>query len=811
MAQYVADHREQFKGVPDYYWIKTAQAKSLRPAGEPDFVELDRALGNAARDPDAVLVLFPPRLTRNGSPKLYADLLAKHLDSPDPLVQFVVHRALGELLCWQKRDPAALAHFDAAIAAMEAAYRRCGRVHRGSLNGIYQLRIEACEFLGRPKDAKETAWAGVKHFMDVGRSPDGEGWEINRLFQHWVTETVAPGQEQQALAVCEAYAGWAKENPERFDGWVRISAKREELRAKVSGNPVPDMRSLRFIGGTNAQNDSPRLRSIRMAATEGKVWFVPAEYSSGPAMVWRQGNSEAEPVRDVGYGATCVTATKDAVFFVRGRELFKLGIEGKLLKRYGGDDPSFPGYSVLDLCEGDGNIYFAFQGSPLKGVAMFDPATEKVTILAPSRRDVTYRHEPVSGGRARLRWDEVTPRLYVCGYFGYNNNPPMLVREYGWSPQDKRWRSYPIAGAPRLIVSYGDETLLVRTIGQQTEFQFLRAGQKLTATVPVPSLLGEPAWDEKRIWVPTSSGLYEVDRATARVRWVAYDDGNPFLSLLRHGSRLYVATAGGLYCGEISSAGLIQQPPQSRPVRSPMAGRRAAVAVERQEASWPASATLSLQLSLENNADGTISIMADRRHKLKDARPGSVQIDVSQLKNGAHLFYFECPGYASQWIRVAVVDGRTLSAPRAVKLFRNRYVVLRCALNLSGGRKLVGNDVEEQHLALTHWTGPQYFREDWMIWQAGNGGVLFGDTLYLKFHRFSRDFGFVKAPAGATYAKMTEAPVSGYRCQEMKAEKGLLLYCRVSGGGKEGFGYGKILVEDLTETPPKDIRVVEQP
>ena len=69
--------------------------------------------------------------------------------------------------------------------------------------------------------------------------------------------------------------------------------------------------------------------------------------------------------------------------------------------------------------------------------------------------------------------------------------------------------------------------------------------------MPVPQLMGEPAWDDKRIWVPTSSGLYEVDRATGNVTWLAYQDGNPFLSVLKADDRLYVATSRGLYYREI--------------------------------------------------------------------------------------------------------------------------------------------------------------------------------------------------------------------------------------------------------------------
>ena len=88
---------------------------------------------------------------------------------------------------------------------------------------------------------------------------------------------------------------------------------------------------------------------------------------------------------------------------------------------------------------------------------------------------------------------------------------------------------------------------------------------------------------------------------------------------------------------------------------------------------------------------------------------------------------------------------------------------------------------------------------------------MFGDTPYLEFHRYATGFGIAKPAPGASYQHMTMAPESGYNCENTKAEKGLVLYCRVEGNAREGLGYGKILVEAVTETLPNDVRVVESP
>ena len=91
----------------------------------------------------------------------------------------------------------------------------------------------------------------------------------------------------------------------------------------------------------------------------------------------------------------------------------------------------------------------------------------------------------------------------------------------------------------------------------------------------------------------------------------------------------------------------------------------------------------------------------------------------------------------------------------------------------------------------------KYFSQDWWIWQGGPGS---GDTAEsgaaprINFNRFVDGFGVVKPPPGVSYENMTVAPESGYRCENLTAEKGLVLYCRVNGNiDKAGLGYGKIL------------------
>ena len=198
--------------------------------------------------------------------------------------------------------------------------------------------------------------------------------------------------------------------------------------------------------------------------------------------------------------------------------------------------------------------------------------------------------------------------------------------------------------------------------------------------------------------------------------------------------------------------------------------------------------------------------------RMVDVPTGSAQMPLSGITNGDYFAYFSSPGYAAQWQSLKVKPGKPEPDTIKVKLFRKRYVVLRYVFNTSGARELSGKDIKEGRAAVAHWGHLPYFGQDWQIWQKSPGGEMFGDTPFLDFHRFSRGFGFAKVPEGAIFDDLKEAPTpSAYECMSTKAEKGLMLFCRVEADRKDGLGYGKVFVEDVTETPPEGIKVIESP
>ena len=818
MAQYVQDHPDRFKGLPESPWVKVALTKPSTTNKDENYQQLDRVLASGANDPNAVLVSLPQRTAKSGTMKRYSELLKKYEDSPDAVVQFAVHRALGEWLLAIKKDEACLKHFDRAIAVMEAAYAKCKSPHRDSLNNIYRLKAEACLLFHREKEAKQTAWAGVEHFMKIGRFDSNEHFTatsswfyenyIGWLYEYCVTEAHEPGGEKHELDVCNTYLAAAKPVWTLASSWPRISAKREELLTRLAGNQPPDMAATPAVT-TWEQDLMATIEDtfVPMAVLNDTLWFGPGK--------WRPLHSyDDRGVVQVNnsYSAFGVAACQGALFHGSSEGLSKFDAAGKLLKRYGRQGASLPG-SIDDVCEGNGKLYFSFRGSPCGGIAVLDPATDKVTVIAPSTREATAATEPTDGISC-ISWDAAEQRLFVHDYFHRQYGSPILTSVYGWSAKDATWRRLPPGEAPHFVVSNGDETLLTRVVGDQTEFRFIKSGQKLMAGVPVPTLLGRPAWDEHHIWAPTASGLYEIDRATGKMIWLAYADGNFFRAVLKTADRLYISTNHGIYYRDLSAMATAKA--------STKTNATTADAVARKPAPKAASIILPVEISLEDNpkakdsssAKPEVIVQLDHRQTLQKTPPGTVNVDLSPAGNGEHFIYFHSPGYASQWVYVKIADGKASLREAKAKLFRNRYVILRCAFNTNGDRSLEGDDVDEQHVALSHWTSAKPFGQDWQIWQkkrnSGNN-CDFGDTPYLEFHRWSfNGFGFARPAPGVSYQQMKEAPDAGYRCENIRAEKGLLLYCHVAGNIGTGLGYGKILVEAVTEELPEDVRLVTQ-
>jgi hypothetical protein len=232
-----------------------------------------------------------------------------------------------------------------------------------------------------------------------------------------------------------------------------------------------------------------------------------------------------------------------------------------------------------------------------------------------------------------------------------------------------------------------------------------------------------------------------------------------------------------------------------------------------------AASTVDVRLALEDGADAPIklqlkvgAISTNTVKVMPDVHPGEALLDFSGIETNIYYLWLSSPGYASQWVSVHVADDAVslIPANTDITLYRKRYVVIRYAVNTAGNRQLQGADVEEGRCAASHWGILPHFGADWQVWQRQSRNGFFGTEPWLEFHRQGPAFGFLGVPEGASFESLNEAPETNqYKTESVRATKGLLLYCRVSGNTHRENCYGKILVEDITETPPPGVRVIK--
>ncbi|KKL82545.1 hypothetical protein LCGC14_1983680, partial [marine sediment metagenome] len=433
------------------------------------FSELERAVKNVRRHPKGLRLARQLMGGEKYSPEEVVKFAGRFTDHPNPLVRFVFECVIADTLWRWRRDPTALAHYDRAIAVQEDALAAAGSSHAGRIDDVYRHRLVACEFLGRKKEAKESALAGARHFMKVRRF----NWSISWLYFHCATKVLGPGEETLALEICQAYLDAVKRHPNVQDNYgPRMLEKREQLKARIAGRPVPTFDDLRLIRGTA----TTELKSPRMAVGGGKLWLAWQHWQSGgPALMVDLEKESASPVPELPKTIRSVAAAGKWVYFGGRGGIYKLNTEGKLIKHFSTADGSLPVNHVVDLCSGGGKIYFSFRDSGSYGVAALDPATDVVSVLAPSRRGDKLADEPVYNVY-RLWWDAAYRRLYASYYIRFAITSDR-THQFGWIQEGKKWLKLYNRDAPRMIVSQGAEAVMVMIPNEETEFRFLKTRQ----------------------------------------------------------------------------------------------------------------------------------------------------------------------------------------------------------------------------------------------------------------------------------------------------------------------------------------------
>jgi hypothetical protein len=185
----------------------------------------------------------------------------------------------------------------------------------------------------------------------------------------------------------------------------------------------------------------------------------------------------------------------------------------------------------------------------------------------------------------------------------------------------------------------------------------------------------------------------------------------------------------------------------------------------------------------------------------ENVAPGSVHLELPKLESDRYLLTVSASGYGLGRVALTVSRQGILANVESLELYRRRYAVLRYAINLQGARTLKGLYVKDGRVAISFGSVPD-MHGDWLINQAKASPVF-------SFHRFGAN-GFARPAEGASFEEIDLAPQPDqYTPKSVVATKGMILLNRIEGNGPRDRRYAKILVEDITESPPKDLQVID--
>jgi len=546
ICQYILANQELFKP----WEISNARIQLARLQKERVLDEIDNVASDGFKDPASVCTFFI--MLRNNyanSPDRAIRSAQKYVKSKNPLVRFMAEWTTAEFLYNEKKDPSALIHFDRAIEVHDGAVAVLPK-NSGwliTIDDIYRYKICACQVFGQNNLVRETALRGAEYFMRVSRFNHAIDW----LLYYCVMEVLDEKEAKQGLVICDAYLKAMNRNRlAQAYHYPAIIEAREKFKAIIAGTPIPNFAEMNLVKGTEKKGIPASNRSnARMAAAGGKIWLVWEQFVQhhGPAVVYVPGSESANELKHLPRMRT-VAAVGERVF-IGGRDgLYEIDTNGKIVKHYQKENDGIPSNHIVDLCVGENQLYMSFRESDRYGVAALDLISGSIKVLAPTSREATLQSEPVYDAY-RLWWDAINRQLYV------NSFVPMVRGSYAkhcWVFKQNKWeRLAQKSEIPICIVSNDTETLRVQTDGKKLALEFIATSNEICWPFLLPGFVGEPAWDAARIWIPTYIGLYEVNRNTGKVKWLAHQDGTQCLAALRYMGRLYVATNRGLYWCDI--------------------------------------------------------------------------------------------------------------------------------------------------------------------------------------------------------------------------------------------------------------------
>ncbi len=461
-------------------------------------------------------------------------------------VRFCIERFLGQLL-HEQEAPAAVDHFMKALSLRDEAIKRLRHSNRedtNSLDGAYGEAYRACVDLGRPEVARQVLEQAVTKTAWSKRTREC-AILLARLYEE-------EGQLREALELCERVLRSVSPS-DQLESRGDYLELRQRVKARLEGRTVPGFDALERLGGDGNWVNAQIVEAC------GKIWVL-RKHRGGSGILHCIDPETGKLIRprNTPGGGTSVAGAAGKLFVsTSGQGLYVIdgsGRKRKLLRREKGEIPS--DYVELLTSTGEGPrdvIYMAFCHSYQKstdrnayGVARLDPRTLKVTLITSGRRDVSAKEAPVTFIR-QLVWDPEEGALWTGGY----NSQWFYYESFHWVDafrwKDATWQRVGRKPWPDWKVVQDGRTLSVSRQGRTVTARLHSGEVLLSSRDPVLLSASSAAWDRKRLWLATYTGIQEIDRATGRMKCIAHKDETPVAALLRHGGWLYIGARDGIY------------------------------------------------------------------------------------------------------------------------------------------------------------------------------------------------------------------------------------------------------------------------
>lgn len=212
-----------------------------------------------------------------------------------------------------------------------------------------------------------------------------------------------------------------------------------------------------------------------------------------------------------------------------------------------------------------------------------------------------------------------------------------------------------------------------------------------------------------------------------------------------------------------------------------------------------------LKVQFEFNGPPPASVEIDffnsdtRDKQTRIVSPEATSVDLSGLQDGSYTISFEAEGYAHQWYRAGINNGKSSPDLFKVDFKKKRYVIMRYAINLNQKPDFDKGNIYTGVAAFSDlkYGNPQHYL-GWRIRQADLGEKRFGDDFILQFKWMTPDNGVCIHKGD--FERITSASGDVFTRNEVKLEPGVVFTSKSTYSRNPNM-YGKFEVVDVVDEP----------